>query len=115
MKTFKELIAENSNLYGNIPSSIVVKGIKNVDFEVRYIPKGSRHGRTNSLVAKEALVEFYDSRTKQFISSYYVDTIMDIKGSSGLNLNSSIPSWAIPAKSLNKVIDWIGDIKVYDS
>ena len=108
-----KIFNENLSLGSKVPSVITVKGVGNVDFEVRYIPKGSRYGVNNSLIAKECLVEFYDSRTQQFISSYHADTIMDSEGSSGLSFDLSNPSWAIPQKSLEEVIDWIGDIEVY--
>ena len=96
-----------------VSSSIIVKGIDGRDFKVQYIPIGGRYGRNYSFVAKEELVEFYDMQTNQFVSRYATDTIMRNDYPRGLDLERDIDVWKIPAKGMEEVIDWIGDIEVY--
>jgi hypothetical protein len=55
------------------------------------------------------MVKFFDARHKhtpdgQFISDYYLDTILD--GLNGLDLYTSEPSWKIDARWMSIIRDW---------
>lgn len=91
-----------------------------IPFNVRLVEPGDRYGLDRCLVNdKDATqIEFYDARYSaaagntrfdplgQFVSRYYVDTLMDAFGSSGLILDGGTPSWVIDAKSLTEALSW---------
>lgn len=82
-------------------------------FNVRVVNTGDKYGLNDCLVNnKTPIVEFYDSRfTKggargQFVSRYYVDTILD--GSDcGLCLDGGVPDWTVSAQDMDTVRDFL--------
>jgi hypothetical protein len=85
-----------------------------IPFTVRLIFKGDRYGLNYAIChdKKEPLVEFYDTRynhTKfgQFVSRYYLSTILQIPARQGLNLHGGIKQWSISSSTLKLVQDWL--------
>lgn len=82
-------------------------------FNVRVVNIGDKYGLNDCLVNNKApMVEFYDLRfTKcadrgQFVSRYYVDTILD--GSDcGLCLDGGVPDWTVSAQDMGTVRDFL--------
>lgn len=58
-------------------------------------------------------VEFYDARYPnfgehgQFVSDYYISTILEDSDGNGLDLDGGIDEWTIPADSMAQVIDFL--------
>jgi hypothetical protein len=87
-------------------------------FNVRVVNTGDRYGVNDCLVnTKPPMVEFYDSRfTKgadgdrgQFVSRYYVDTILD--GSNcGLCLDGGVSAWTVSAEDMDIVRNFLKGI-----
>ena len=89
--------------------------IKVGKFNVRIVNTGDKYGRNDCLTNdKDALVEFYDSRYDlqdfmgrgQFVSRYYVETILNGEYPNGLSLDGGIPAWTVSA-------DEMFDVKAY--
>ena len=76
-------------------------------FEVRIISKGDKYGLNNVLTheADEQLVEFWDTKHSQFVSRYYVETLLSHKG--GLNLHGGVPEWEISASGMAEVVEYL--------
>ena len=78
-------------------------------YNVRVVFTGDKYGRNDCLVNDKApMVEFYDTRFDQndwmgrgqFVSRYYVDTIMDGNYPNGLSLDGGIPEWTVNADEM---------------
>lgn len=89
--------------------SIVFKADK---FNVRIVTRGEKFGLNFALTHEGImpLVEFYDSRYPhteygQFVSRYYLDTILNRDRRYGLTLDGGIEDWTVPAQAMNEVID----------
>lgn len=89
--------------------------IKVGKFNVRIVNTGDKYGRDDCLTNdKEPLVEFYDSRYDsknfmgrgQFVSRYYVKTILSGEYPRGLALYGNEPEWIVSA-------DEMLDVKAY--
>ena len=94
--------------------NIVSRGIP---FNVHIVNKGDQYGLKNGLThnEEEPLVEFYDARYPhtelgQFVSRYYLTTLLDKNKDVGLDLDGGIPDWKIQAKEMNEVIEWLEKI-----
>jgi len=83
------------------------------NFNIRIVKNGDKYGLNFCLTNNgETMVEFYDSRFKhteygQFVSRYYVKTLIDHKG--GLALYGSIPEWSITAEGMKQVTNYISE------
>ncbi len=87
-----------------------------VVFNVRIVEQDDNYGLKNVLVHDKEmpLVEFYDSRFKdkfteygQFVSRYYLDTLLDRKDDVGLCLQGGVPEWGIEREGMLKVTEWL--------
>lgn len=85
-----------------------------IQFNVRVVNEGDNYGLDNCLTheGEKPLVEFYDARfphTKygQFVSRYYVETILPHEGE--LNLDFGIPDWSIDSVTLAKIVSDLGN------
>jgi hypothetical protein len=95
---------------------------KGIPFNVRLIKKGDKYGRSNRLThdEEEPLVEFYDARyintdfgqLGQFVSRYYLSTIMEHEEDCGLILEGGVADWVISAENVEQVKQWLNDLKV---
>ena len=82
-------------------------------YNVRIVRKGDKYGRDDCLTNEgEPLVEFYDSRFDkhgcwmgrgQFVSRYYVSTILGGEYPNGLSLDGGIPEWTVSAEDMAAV------------
>ena len=93
-------------------------------FNVRVINKGDKYGLDFCLTHNEdkPLVEFYDSRYPhtefgQFVSRYYVDTILGKEGyhgrsEGGLCLHGGIPEWSVSAEDMATVRAFLQEVTV---
>jgi hypothetical protein len=84
-------------------------------WNVRIIKTGDKYGRTMSLVNDKApMVEFYDGRYQhtpfgQFVSRYYINTILNANLSNGLCLDGRVPEWQVSADDMAQVINFLKD------
>lgn len=84
-------------------------------FNVRLVQQGERYGLNDCLVCEsEPKVEFYwlsedhDHRVDgrgQFVSRYYLKTLMDHPRNMGLNLDGGVTEWSIDAAAFCEAID----------
>ena len=80
----------------------VDNGVKGVQFNVRLVEMGDAFGLNDMLIHEkdEPVVEFYDARQMhtrrgQFISRYYLETLLDGNPVYGLILMGDEPEWRI--------------------
>ena len=85
-------------------------------FNIRIVATGDKYGRNDCLTNDKApLVEFYDSRYDmadfmgrgQFVSRYYVDTILDGEYPNGLWLYGGEPEWIVSANEMAQVKQYL--------
>jgi hypothetical protein len=97
-----------------------IKNFQSADmnYNVRIVLEGDSYGLNNVLIHKEPqpLVEFYDTRYKhtehgQFVSRYYLDTLLERNQNYGLNLEGSVPDWCVNKDAMLQVTDWIKSFK----
>jgi hypothetical protein len=88
-------------------------------FNIRVVQTGDKYGRNDCITHDKApLVEFYDSRYDhadwmgrgQFVSRYYVDTIMDGDYPNGLCLYGSEPEWIVSANEMRQVQEYLAGV-----
>lgn len=70
------------------------------------------NGRPWAIETDDELVTFYDCRYEhkdlgQFVSRYYIKTIMEMEGNSGLCLDGGVPEWTISHSGMNRIRAWI--------
>ena len=77
-------------------------------FRIRVVMSGENYGRDDCLTheGSEPLVEFFDKRfphtpNGQFVSRYYLETIMNI--SDGLNLDGGVDAWKVSKEGISFV------------
>ena len=95
-------------------SKLLLIKSQGIEFNVRILNEGDKYGLNNCLTheSKKPLVEFYDNRFPhtefgQFISRYYIDTILNMKNNEGLDLQGGVPDWKINATEMNSVVAWL--------
>ena len=90
-------------------------------FNVRVVNKGDKYGLDFCLThdGDKPLVEFYDVRYPhtefgQFVSRYYVETILEDKGygdkARGLQLDGGIPEWTVTASDMVTVRNYLKEM-----
>lgn len=88
------------------------------NWNVRIVHQGEHYGLNDMLThdSSDPLLEFYDATYEgpkfgplgQFVSRYYVSTIMGIQENSyGLCLDGGIPEWQVNGQSIATIQDWI--------
>lgn len=88
-----------------------------LEWNVRIIEQGDAYGRNDCLThdKEDPLVEFYDVRYKitdlgQFVSRYYLSTLAASSAPiQGLQLDGSVPDWAISSACMAQITDWLTD------
>ena len=83
-------------------------------FNIRVIKQGDHYGLNDCLTHdnEQAMVEFYDPRYTtdgftplgQFVSRYYVDTLVVHDVNTGLLLDGGVPEWSMSATELQSAI-----------
>jgi hypothetical protein len=96
-----------------------IKGVTNMEsivfkadkFNVRVVSRGDKYGLNFALTHNGImpLVEFYDSRYPhtefgQFVSRYYLDTIVNRDDRFALSLDGGVTAWTVPAEVMAEVI-----------
>ena len=85
-------------------------------FNVRIVNTGDKYGVNDCLTnTKGPMVEFYDSRFKsgwdkergQFVTRYYVETLINSYYPHGLCLDGGVPAWTVSAEGMQQVIAFI--------
>lgn len=87
-------------------------------WNVRIVKTGDQYGRAMCLTnTKPPMVEFYDSRYPhtqygQFVSRYYISTILNQDGyggqySNGLCLDGRVPAWNVSAEDMAQVVTFL--------
>ena len=86
-------------------------------FNVRIVSRGDKYGLNFALTHNEdmPLVEFYDSRYPhteygQFVSRYYLDTIINHDEGLGLSLDAGVTAWTVPAEAMSGLIKTLKNI-----
>ena len=79
-----------------------------------YIKILNDNNRPWSVVVVDNKVKFYDARYEhtiygQFVSSYYVSTILE--GDDGLCLDGGVPDWKISAAAMSRIRAWLQDLE----
>lgn len=81
---------------------------------VRLVLEGEAYGKDNCLTHAKAepLVEFYDTRHPetdlgQFVSRYYLSTLLERALTDGLCLQGGVPSWTVSAGAMRQVQVWL--------
>ena len=81
---------------------------------VRIVQKGDKYGRTFCLGhdKNDPMVEFYDCRFEfseygQFVSRYYLSTLMEGEQERGLYLDDGVPCWQISSEGMLRVREWL--------
>lgn len=97
---------------------ITVRASHGVEFNVRLLLQGDRYGRDDGLVVwadGPPGVEFYDrryphTRYGQFVSRYYVSTLMQAPKMNGIDLDGGIPDWRIDGSTWRLIEAWLRHI-----
>lgn len=85
-------------------------------FNVRIVKVGDRYGFDDRLVNNDKpMVEFYDTRQDpekfgergQFVTRYYISTIVEREENVGLALLGYVPAWTVSAQGMREVIAYL--------
>jgi hypothetical protein len=94
--------------------TMTVTSTTGVTFRARILRDGTRHGLGQCLTWAETRVgvEFYDTRYDhtefgQFVSRYYVETVLETTLGRGLDLMGYEPSWKIDPAAMAVVRAWL--------
>lgn len=73
-------------------------------FNVVVVNKGDHYGRNNVLThdKDDQLVEFWDTKSDQFVSRYYKSTLLE-RDYAGLILQGDVPEWTVSAQGMDQV------------
>jgi len=91
---------------------------QNIPFNVKIVSNGESYGLNNCLTHEkdDPLVEFYDTRYAnrkgfgpkgQFVSRYYLSTLLERMDGYGLDLMGYEPSWKIDRKAMKVVMSFL--------
>lgn len=93
---------------------IIRDAVTNLTWALRLVQFGDNYGRNDQLVHDQAepMVEFFDTRYTheplgQFVSRYYLSTLLDRQADVGLSLDGGVPSWSVSAEAMNVVYQWL--------
>jgi hypothetical protein len=85
-------------------------------FNIRIVNTGDKYGVNDCLTNNKApMIEFYDSRFQsgwdqergQFVTRYYVETLINSYYPHGLCLDGGVDAWAVSADGMKEVIEYI--------
>lgn len=85
-----------------------------IKFNVKIVREGDKYGLNNCLTHTNpaTMVEFYDSRHPhtehgQFVSRYYLHTLLERELNQGINLDGGVEAWKINGEAMNAVATWL--------
>lgn len=98
-----------------------INTVTGIRFTVKIIRQGDRYGRNDCLThdKETPLVEFHDTRYNQFVSRYYLTTLLRQDqwtanqpsfAVTGLVLDGGVPDWRIDAAGMKPVVAWLEQI-----
>jgi hypothetical protein len=96
--------------FNKVKANIMIRIEK---FNVRIVNTGDKYGLNDCLInTKAPMVEFYDSRYPhtqygQFVSRYYVETLLGSYYPNGLCLDAGVDAWSVSADGMLQVIEFI--------
>lgn len=81
-------------------------------FRVEIIKQGENYGRNNVLTheKEDPLVEFWDTQYEQFVSRYYLSTLLE-RDYGGLNLQGDVPAWSVSSEGMDRVREMLRKVK----
>lgn len=85
------------------------------NWKVVVIKQGEHYGLNNKLIHEKEnpLVEFYDMKHNQFVSRYYLNTLLDIPDGQGLLLDGNNPTiWSLDGGAMDSVKQWLSKFQV---
>jgi hypothetical protein len=83
------------------------------EFQLRIVEVGDAYGRNNCLIHDKAeygpMVEFWDMTHNQFVSRYYIETLLESPNERNYNLSlcGYEPVWTIDANTMQTVYQFI--------
>ena|SRR5579875_3077543 len=90
-----------------------------IPFRVRIIEQGDKFGSNYCIINRNRvpIVHFYDRRYNssgngQFISSYYLSTLLHKDTKNGLCLQGGVPDWNISSASMSSVVSWLEEFAI---
>lgn len=93
-----------------------------IPFRSRIIEQGDKYGLNDCLVNRNAdpIIQFFDRRFNhsengQFVSSYYMATLLNQETNNGLCLQGGVPDWNISAASMDAVVSWLEEFEAATS
>jgi len=87
-----------------------------IHFHVRLVKQGEKYGLERCLThdKTDPLVEFYDARyvkgfepLGQFVSRYYLSTLLERNNDYGLCLDGGVPNWYVDEEAMKQVYEWL--------
>jgi hypothetical protein len=85
-----------------------------IPFRALIIEQGDKFGLNDCLVNRNSvpIVQFFDRRYNfsengQFVSSYYISTLINRDKKDALCLQGGVPDWNISAASMSLVVSWL--------
>lgn len=104
---------------GGIMIKVFFNRPTNVAWIIRVVTNGQSYGLNNCLKhdRDDPLVEFHDSRYEltdlgQFVSRYYLSTLLKDCEQEGLLLDTGSPNWIISPCCMKRIRDWLLDVRV---
>jgi hypothetical protein len=90
---------------------IDLTGIQGTPIRAVFIPAGEVFPYPHP-VDDRAYIQFYDGRYSfspdgQFITEYYVSTLLESPGPNGLDLYGSEPCWKIDGPTMTLLVEWL--------
>lgn len=97
--------------------SMTIRDTNRRPWRVVMLHRGDRYGRDDCLVhhGDEPLVEFWDLANAgetmpdegQFVSRYYLSTMLEHEEGLGLCLQGDVPAWTLSAPVTDLIIAWL--------
>jgi len=87
-------------------------------FNTKIIGTGDRYGRADCLTNESGpMIEFYDPRYQhtplgQFVSRYYISTILKDDSWGGLALQGDVPEWTVSAADMAEIRVWLRKMEI---
>lgn len=84
---------------------------------IRLVQFGDNYGQRDKLIHDnvDPMVEFFDTRFPhtplgQFVSRYYLSTLLERQDNVGLCLDGGVPSWSVSAVAMAEVYQWLLEV-----
>ena len=97
-------------------NTIVLTNNQRIPFIARLVNPGDKFGQHLQLSVSEPQVHIFDSRYNfnqhlgfvgQFVSAYYVSTLLHDEYPNGLQLDGGTEEWALSRDNMQTLIEWL--------